>query len=158
MRYVVLLPLVVMVLMGCSKSDKELLSGTWSIRELKKDGVIAMSVDPKEQQKVIDKTWKEQGEVLQQMGMDKATVAKNIQLEVEKLSHITFTFGENGKVKVASNDGKAKATFSDYKMDEEKKQLTIRQSKEDQLVYTYTITDELLVLKQKKDEISFKRK
>lgn len=158
MRYVVLLPLVVMVLMGCSKSDKELLSGTWSIRELKKDGVLAMSVDPKEQQKVIDKTWKEQGEVLKQMGIDKATVAKNIQAEVQKLARITFTFGDNGKVKVSSHDKDAKATFSAYKMDEEKKQLTIEQSKEEKLVYTYTISDDKLILKQKKDEILFQRK
>jgi hypothetical protein len=147
-----------MVLMGCSKSDKELLSGTWSIQQLKKDGVLAMSVDPKEQQKVIDKTWKEQGKVLQQMGIDKATVAKNIQAEVTKLAHITFTFGDNGKVKVSSHEKNAKDTFSAYHMDEDKKQLTIEQSKEDKLVYTYTITDKMLVLKQKKDEISFKRK
>jgi hypothetical protein len=159
MRYLLFLPLAVTLLVGCSKTDKELLTeGKWGIHEMKKDGETAMSLDAKEQDKIIEKTWKEQGAVLESMGMNKATVVENIKKDMAQLAKITFVFGANGKVTVSSGDGKTKDTVSPYTIDEAKKELTIQDTKTQKLTYTYTIADDKLTLKQKKDEIVFKRK
>src|SRR5689334_14319690 len=110
MRYLLFLPLAVTLLVGCSKTDKELLiEGKWGIHEIKKDGEAIMSLDPKTQAKIIDKTWKEQGPVLESMGMNKSTVATNIKKDMEKLSKVTFKFDEKGKVTVSAADAKAKS-------------------------------------------------
>ncbi|ASS47864.1 MAG: hypothetical protein A3D31_18440 [Candidatus Fluviicola riflensis] len=158
MRYILIVVAALTVLASCSKSDKELLSGTWGIQEMKKDGEVAMSLDPKEQQKIIDKAWAKDGAMMEQMGMDKAALAKSMEEQSKNLAKVTFVFGENGKVKVSANDGKSKDVFSPYTMNEEKKEITIEEENKDKLTYTYTISDEQLILKQKKDELIFKRK
>ena len=43
-------------------------------------------------------------------------------------------------------------------MNEEKKEITIEEENKDKLTYTYTISEDQLILKQKKDELIFKRK
>ncbi|MDH4474808.1 MAG: hypothetical protein QE487_19540 [Fluviicola sp.] len=159
MRYILIVVAALTVLASCSKSDKELLSGTWGIQEMKKDGEVAMSLDPKEQQKIIDKAWAKDGAMMEQMGMDKAALTKSMQEQSKNLSKVTFVFGENGKVKVSANDGgKSKDVFSPYTMNEEKKEITIEEENKDKLTYTYTISEDQLILKQKKDELIFKRK
>ena len=158
MKYLLFLPIAVALLTACSKSDKEQIAGTWSIQELKKDGVIAMSIDAKEQDKILERTWKEQGALYGQMGVDKATVKANFQREAKMLSKITFVFDDKGKVNVSANDGKTKATNSSYSIDETKKQLSIEEPEKKKLTYNYVVTDTQLILKEKKDEIVLKRK
>ena len=158
MKYLLFLPLAVALLTACSKSDKEQIAGTWSIQELKKDGVLAMSIDAKEQDEILERTWKEQGALYGQMGVDKATVKANFQREAKMLSKITFVFDEKGKVTVSANDGKTKATNSPYKVDEAKKQLSIEEPGKKKLTYNYIVSETQLTLKEKKDEIVLKRK
>ncbi len=158
MKYLLFLPLAVALLTACSKSDKEQIAGTWSIQELKKDGVLAMSTDAKEQDEILERTWKEQGALYGQMGVDKATVKANFQREAKMLSKITFVFDEKGKVNVSANDGKTKATNSPYTVDEAKKQLSIEEPGKKKLTYTYIVSETQLTLKEKKDEIVLKRK
>lgn len=160
MRYILLLPLVVTLLVSCTKTDKEMLTeGTWSLKQRKEDGRLTMSVNPKEQKEILDRAWKEQGEIIQQMGMTKDMLADNIKKEGEVYSKITFEFKEDGKVKVSANDGgKTKDTNSPYTMDDKKKELVIQEPNSEKLTYKYVVADDELILKMEKNELVFGRK
>ena len=159
MRYILLLPLVVTLLVSCTKTDKEMLTdGTWSLKQRKEDGRLTMSVDPKDQKEILDRAWKEQGAIIEQMGMSKEMLADNIKKEGEMYAKITFQFKEDGKVKVSANDGKTKDTNSPYKMDDKKKEIVIEEPNAEKLSYKYVVSEDELILKMEKNELVFTRK
>lgn len=146
------------VLTSCSKTDKENLVGTWGIQNMKSKGELMTSIDTKDHGKIVEKIWKEQGPILTQMGISKAEIKKNVASEAKKLAKVTFVFAENGTVKISANDGKSKPEEAKYTLDEKKKELVIQSDKQPKLTYTYTISDEQLIMKQKQDELTFVRK
>jgi len=143
-----------------SSNDRALLRGSWGIHEMKKDGELAMSLDPKEQQIIIDNAWAKDSVMLLEMGMSKDILAESMKEQSENLARVTFVFSENGNVTVSANDGKSEDVLSPYTMNEEKKEIIIQEENEDQLKYTYSITTDQLILKQEQegDELIFKRK
>lgn len=117
-----------------------------------------MSVDQKDQKDILDRAWKEQGEIIEQMGMTKEMLADNIKKEGEMYAKITFQFKEDGKVKVSANDGNTKDTNSPYTMDEKKKEIVIQEPNAEKLSYKYVVSDDELILKMEKNELVFTRK
>ena len=158
---IMVVALATVLLASCSKTDKELLVGKWGIQHVKSDGQIMTSVDKKDHKKIVEKIWKEQGPMLSQMGISKDVIEKNVAEESKKLAKVTFSFGEDGNVTIAANDGKIKDEKAKYTIDEKKKEISIEQKAmpgAKKQVYTYTIDDEQLIMKQKKDELTFMRK
>ncbi|MES2557946.1 MAG: hypothetical protein V4604_17455 [Bacteroidota bacterium] len=138
--------------------DKTKLLGTWHIYEIVTDGAPVMSMDPIKQQKIINDAWAKDSVVMQEIGMDKALLSKNMDDQSLMLSNMIFVFYENGTVSVLSSDDKLKDVVSPYIINQKKKRLTINEKNKDKLTYTYTISVDQLTLKQKNDVLIFKRK
>lgn len=155
MRYLLFLPLFVVFLSACSKSDKEMIKGEWTMSEMEKDGKLVMSADAKKQKELLDEAWKEQGPLMEQMGMTRDIFDQNMQTQFKAMSETIFIFTEKGKVDIKAK-GKT-SDSSDFTLNEEKKQITIK-DKEKEEVYTYEFKDDLMTLTQKKDKLVFKRK
>jgi hypothetical protein len=136
--------------------DKTKLLGSWGIQEMKKDGELVMSVDPKEQQIIIDNAWMKDSVLFLEVGKD--LIVANFKEQSETLARVIFTFGENDMLKVSPNDGESEDVFSSYTINEEKKELSIEEENGDKLIYTYIFFDDQLILKQGEgDELIFKR-
>lgn len=157
MRYLLMLPLFVVLLASCSKSDKELLKGDWTMFEMEKDGKMMMSADPAKQAKIWEDLWNEQKAFMEQMGMTKETFMDNAKKQMSEMGKTTFTFDEKGKVTVKGSTPNEENTASDYTLNEEKKELTIKDNGKEQ-VYSYSFEDDKITLKQDKDKLVFKRK
>ena len=139
--------------------DKTKLLGSWGIQKMKKDGELAMSFDPKEQQDIINNIWVKDSVMLVEMGVDKDLIAANFKEQSDELARVTFVFSENGEVKVSPNDGESEDVFSPYTINEEKKELSIEEENGDKLIYTYIFFEDQLILKQEGgDELIFKRR
>lgn len=155
MRYLLFLPLFVVMLSACSKSDKEQIKGEWTMSEMSREGKVVMSVDPAKQKTVLDEAWKEQGPMMEQMGMTREVFDTNMKTQFKKMGESVFVFTDKGKVEIKAEG--QKNSDSNYKMDEEKKKITITEQGKNQ-VYTYAFDGDSFSLTQNKDKITFKRK
>jgi len=159
MRYLLVLPLVLLFIVGCSKSDREAINGTWSFYELKgQDGKAMYSSDKEEQKKITDKMVKEQLAMYAGAGIDEKMIRETFQKQFDAIGKVTFTFDDKGKVKVAGNGAdKSGDTESKFTMDEKKKEVVIK-SEDREMKYTYTFKDDKLVMKGTAEEFTLIKK
>jgi len=159
MRYLLVLPLVLMFLAGCSKSDRETINGTWTFYELKgPDGKMMYSADKAEQKKITDETVKEQLPMMAAAGYDEAKFRDMIAKQFTAIGKTTFTFDEKGTVKTGGAPNAEKAPESKFTLDEKKKTITIKAKEGEELKYTYTFKDDKLTMKGAQEEFILQKK
>jgi hypothetical protein len=155
-----LMTLLVKAQVAPTMNDHQLLLGNWGIQETKKNGELAMSIDSNSWQKIINSMWTKDSLMFMEMGLEKDVLAESFIEQCESLSKVTFTFDEDGVIKVSPNDGESDDVFSRYTMNEKKKELSIEEQneEEDELIYSYSFFEDQLILKQEEgDELIFKR-
>lgn len=158
MRYLFLLPLALILITSCSKSDREALNGKWSYEEIRDGKNVLYSSDKTQIKKIIEKRMKDEGAMYAQMGIDESMLRENMEKSFEAQAKYTFNFTEKDTLTISANNGQADQDVKmKFKMDDKKKQLIFKENGQD-TKFTYTLEDDKLVLKQDKSEIHMIRK
>lgn len=158
MKYLLVLPLFVLLLTGCSKSDREQIIGKWKFEELKSnEGEVMYSTDPAVQKKTADKIVKEQMVMYAGSGITEEMLRKQIQEQFKAVGKTTFEFDTKGNVNVKTNSGNnANDTKSTYKMDEAKKSVVIKNG-DREMKYTYKFDGDKLTMKGEGESFTLKK-
>lgn len=151
-----------MFLAGCSKSDRELMNGKWSVQEVKANGETMFTTDKATQAKVVDRFVSQQmaqmpPEAQAQAAMMKEMFAK----QMDVIGKTTIEIKEDGSFISTRYEGE-KAVESKGKMtlDEKKKEVTMKSDTEEK--FKYELKDDSMKLSSvtgnDKLELTFKRK
>src|SRR5688572_11533073 len=105
MRYLFILPLALILITSCTKSDREALNGKWSYLEIRDGKNVVYSSDKAELDKIIEKRIKEEGPMYAQMGMDENMMRENLEKTYDKQAKFTFNFSDKDTLTIASNSG-----------------------------------------------------
>lgn len=159
MRYLLVLPLFVLFLAGCAKSDREMLNGTWSFHELKgQDGKVMFSTDKAKQKELTDEMVKDQLAMYAGAGVDEKMLRDMAAKQFEAMEKMTFTFDEKGVAKVETNgEDKTRDTESKFTMDDKKKEIVIK-SDDREMKYTYAFDGDKVTMKGKTEEFTLVKK
>ena len=160
MRYLLVLPLFVLFLVGCAKSDREMLNGTWSFHELKgRDGKVMFSTDKAKQKELTDEMVKDQLAMYAGAGIDEKTLRDMATKQFAAMEKMTFTFDEKGVAKVETNDkeNKERDTESKFTMDDKKKEIVIK-SEDREMKYTYKFDGDKVTMKGESEEFTLVKK
>jgi len=148
MRLLLVLPLALLFLAGCAKSDRDLLNGKWAIQEISANGEKLFATDKGEQAKIVDKLINKQMAQLPAEMQAQATMMREMMLrQMESMGKMTLEFKADGSyvASTAKMDGmqdtKGKLTF-----DEKKKELTLKSPQETQNL-KYEFKEDQLILK-----------
>lgn len=160
MRYLFLLPLALILITSCSKSDREAVNGSWSFVEVRDGQKLLYSTDKAQIDKIIDERIKEEGAMYAQMGMDENMMRQQLEQSFKDQAKFTWDFNEKDTMTINSNSGKTAEDMKvKFSIDPEKKKLTLKgKEKGDNTEFTYTLEDDKLVLKKDKSEIHMVRK
>lgn len=155
MRYTLLMPLFALMLAACSKSDKQKIAGTWGFYELKRgpEKHVIFSLDEKKQKEVIENEIRLQKEMVPMRPEDEALIRKNATQQYENMTKLTFTFGEDGNLKIESNlPDKSANQETKYLVDDVKKELTVK-SDNREIKWNYSFLDDKMILSGDQEEL-----
>jgi hypothetical protein len=163
MRYLLIVPLALLFLAGCSKSDRELMNGTWSVQEIKANGETMFTLDKAEQSKVIDGFVKKQmaglpPEAQAQSAMMKEMFAK----QMASVGKTTIEIKEDGSFISTQYDQETPSKVTGkITINEEKKEVNMKSDNDQN--FKYEMKDDIMKLTSveeggEKLELTFKRK
>jgi hypothetical protein len=164
MRYLLILTFAGLFLAGCSKSDRELITGKWAIESIKTNGEFLYSGTKAEQEKVIDRIVRQQMEMVApeaQTGEQAAMLRKVYSQHIAQLGKMVLDIKADDSFIFSSYNGSEIAeSKGTLKIDEEKKELYLKSTIDEK--FTYTLKDNSLTLDAKEGQGStqliFKRK
>ena len=162
MRYLILLPIFLLALAGCQKTDRELLAGKWTINEIKAHGETMFSTDKTEQGKIIDRVIATQMVQLPPEAQDQeAMMRKLFSQQMATSAKTTLEFKEDDTfVSIRYEGNREVKTTGRITLDEAQKEINMKSDSDEH--FTYTLKDDLLKLSGDSDgeniELSFKRK
>ncbi len=153
-----LVAITALLVVSCSKPDKEMILGEWHFSRVADDKSVKISDVPAEQEEIINRTLKEMGQQLAMMNMTEATFRRDFKKDMELMLKTTFKFDAKNVTVASNNPQNPSSNKSAYKLDAEKKQITIV-DKTNEIVYKYELTADKLVFKDTKSKytIEFKR-
>jgi hypothetical protein len=162
MRYLLVLPLALLFLAGCAKTDREQLNGKWGIQEIKTGGEIIFSPDKAKQEKALDRIVQQQLAMAPPEAQSQAEMLKEMfRKNLEMVGKTTLEIKEDNSFKFSSYNG---ADVNDTKgtltIDEKKKEINLKSEKEEK--FSYTLKEDVLTLSrtegEQKTELVFKKK
>ena len=161
MRFLLVLPLALLLLAGCAKSDREMMNGVWSIQEMKANGELVYAAEKGSQDKIVDRIVSEQMASLPPEAQGQAQMMKDMMYkQLAVVSKTTLEVKEDGKFVATRYDGdtpiETKGTLT---IDEKKKEFSMKGEKEEK--FKYEIKDGELKLTSNENgklELTFKPK
>ncbi|HLP55439.1 MAG TPA: copper resistance protein NlpE N-terminal domain-containing protein [Fluviicola sp.] len=162
MRYLILLPFLLLLFTACQKTDREQLNGTWLISEIKVNGQQMFTTDKAGQQKIIDRVIQQQMAQLPPEAQEQeAMMRKLFDSKMATSAKTTLEFKEDNTFISIRYEGTSQVeTTGKITLDEEKKEIRMKGDSDEQ--FTYELKDDLLKLSDdidgEKIELTFKRK
>jgi|GEM_PF-2078433 len=162
MRYLLIVPLALLFLAGCSKSDRELMNGTWSVQEIKADGEMMFSTDKAEQSKVIDRLLKKQMAMLPPEAQNNSGMMKDLYTkQLASVGKTTVEIKEDGSFVSTQYDQETPSKVNGkITINEEKKEVNMKSDNDQN--FKYEMKDDIMKLTSvggdQKLELTFKRK
>jgi hypothetical protein len=162
MRYLLVLPLALLFLAGCAKTDREQLNGKWGIQEIKAGGEIIYSPDKATQDKALDRIVQQQLAMAPPEAQGQAEMLKEMfRKNLEMVGKTTLEIKEDNSFKFSSYNGSnVEDTKGTLTIDEKKKEVNLKSEKEEK--FSYTLKEDVLTLSRteggQKAELVFKRK
>jgi len=162
MRYLLIVPLALLFLAGCSKSDRELMNGTWTVQEIKANGETMFSNDKAEQSKVIDRFVEKQMAQLPPEAQAQAAMMKEMfAKQMASVGKTTIEIKADGSfISTRFTEDKPIETNGKVTINEEKKEVSMKSETDEK--FKYEMKDDVMKLTSiegdEKLELTFKRK
>jgi Zn ribbon nucleic-acid-binding protein len=144
------------VLLGCSKSDKEQLIGEWKGNRIYKNGSLMCTYDRAEQDRILDKKYNQEKEVVEMMGLSEYDFKQNMIKAMEKMLQMQFNFRPTDTVYIKTDDSPFIGEPWTYKIIEDSNMLVMEEPSR-RVRYLYKVDHEKLVLKNENMRIEFVR-
>ena len=153
----ILITLLGLTLASCGKSDNEAVIGKWRFSRMVANGLLVVSDNQSEQQKIVDQALNEVRSELREMNQSDADYSKKLKHDMELMLRVTFDFKQDSTVLIKSNSSKkSNQTIWRYRLEEPKKQLIIYEPNRT-VIYTYALKEDQLTLSDQRDSIVLKR-
>jgi hypothetical protein len=148
MRLLLVLPLALLFLVGCAKSDRDLLNGKWGIHEISANGEKMYTANKAEQGKIVDDLIKKQMAQLPQEMQAQSQMMKDMMMkQMEAMGKTTIEIKEDGTYIATSPKMEGtEETKGKITIDEKKKELSMKSEGENETV-KYEFKDDMLIFK-----------
>jgi len=152
MRYLILF--LLLSSFTFAPTDRELLTGTWSLYEMKTaEGVVVFSADDAQQKEIIERSVKEFFEMGGDLEMDEQTFREMVAKQLGEMEKMTFLFDATGRASVGKDtEDVYRDTQSTYTLNEQTKEIMIK-SGPTEVVYTYTFEGDKVTLSGQSESI-----
>lgn len=152
-----LIAFITLVLVACGASDQEQLLGKWKFTRVEQGGKLLLSEDPKEEKAIISRMVNENRDRFSTLKMNESQIRQNLKEDMQLLLAVTFDFKNDSLLVIENNNPENQGTQNwDYKLNKEKKELTIKEPMQTN-VYKYEFKEDRLILRSGKDRIDFVR-
>jgi hypothetical protein len=139
MRYLLIVAFIPLLLMGCTKTDRDLINGKWSIASVKTNGEFLYTTDKAEQKKALDRIVEKQMEMVApgaKTPEQEDVLRKVYEQHIAQLGKMTIEIKpDNSFVFNSYNGTRMDATKGTLQFDEEKKELRLKSSVDERFVY-----------------------
>lgn len=161
MRFLRILPLF-LLLTACTKTDRDLINGKWTLQEVAANGQKIYTADKKEQQQIVDNIIREQMAMIpDEMKEDNSIIRSTMLKQMEMMGKTTLQINSDDSY-VGTSPGMdgMNETKGKIAMDLNKKELSMISGSETEVV-SYELSDDKLVLTSAHDgetaKMTFKR-
>ncbi len=156
MRFLII-ALFSILLVACSGNDQEQLIGKWKFTRVEQKGKLLLSENEREEKAIIDRMIKENSERFANLSMTKSQIRTNLKEDMKLLLAVTFDFKNDSLLVIENNNPDNAGTENwDYSLNQEKKELTIKEPQQTN-VYQYEFKENRLILRGGGDRIDFVR-
>lgn len=148
MRYLLIILLAGLTVAGCSKNDRELINGKWTITSIGNNGEVLYTTDKSAQEKIVDRIVEKQMKTVAegaQTSEQKEILYKVYEQHMKELGKMTLVIKEDDSFVFNSYNGSGmEATNGTLTFDEDRHLLQLKSNIDEK--FTYRVTENELIL------------